>query len=197
MQAEEVAAFRQRLESTLSGFVKPDAYRVGVFEADGLRFPVVNHGGIHQLPGIVLAEVLGYTVGLARSHCQQNGCGRPMSDFYRSRPVRPSLTRTCGRGGSSSAQCHPASSSPCSLVAPQTVSRTTPSASSSHLPTTPTERRPHRADSSESRRGAVEVTGTLGCRSPVQVGVGTPKPTEGAVCTPATTDCTLSWTAGL
>ncbi|MGE0730675.1 MAG: hypothetical protein AB7O92_27685 [Acidimicrobiia bacterium] len=61
--AEEVTAFRQQLESSLLGFVKPAAYGVGVREGDGFRFPVVNHGGIHQLPGIVLAEVLGYRSG--------------------------------------------------------------------------------------------------------------------------------------
>lgn len=78
MRAEEVATFRRNLEESLNDFELPEAYGVGVIEADGVRFPVVNRGGTHHLPGVVLASVLGYrsgTCAIATSAAQlQQAC---------------------------------------------------------------------------------------------------------------------------
>ena len=63
MTADEVIAFRQSLQATLDGHVQPTAYGVGLIGPTGVRFPVVNNGGIHALPAVVLAAVLGYRSG--------------------------------------------------------------------------------------------------------------------------------------
>ncbi len=63
MTADEVVAFREELRASLGGFVMPGAYGVGVIEPDGIRFPVVNRAGSHDLPAVVLASVLGYRSG--------------------------------------------------------------------------------------------------------------------------------------
>ena len=65
MTADDVIAFREALQATLDGYVQPAAYGVGLVEADGVRFPVVNNGGIHALPAVVLAAILGYRSGTA------------------------------------------------------------------------------------------------------------------------------------
>ncbi len=63
MTADEVVAFREALQASLPGFVMPSAYGVGIVEGDVIRFPVVNKGGSHYLPAVVLATVLGYRSG--------------------------------------------------------------------------------------------------------------------------------------
>lgn len=63
MTADEVDAFREALQASLRGFVMPTAYGVGVIEGDAIRFPIVNRGGSHYLPAVVLASVLGYRSG--------------------------------------------------------------------------------------------------------------------------------------
>lgn len=63
MTADEVVAFREALQASLRGFVMPSAYGVGIVEGDVIRFPVVNRGGSHYLPAVVLASVLGYQSG--------------------------------------------------------------------------------------------------------------------------------------
>ena len=63
MTRDEVLALRDSLRSSLVGFGQPHGYGVGIVEAGGVRFPVVNSGGTHDLPGIVLASELGYRSG--------------------------------------------------------------------------------------------------------------------------------------
>lgn len=63
MTADEVVAFREALQASLPGFVMPTSYGVGIVEGDTIRFPVVNRGGSHYLPAVVLAAVLGYRGG--------------------------------------------------------------------------------------------------------------------------------------
>jgi hypothetical protein len=67
MTAEEVFAFRESLQATLTGYVQPRAYGVGVHAPQGWHFPVTNTDGFHRLPAVVLAAVLGHRHG-TRAH---------------------------------------------------------------------------------------------------------------------------------
>lgn len=51
------------MQASLHGFVMPTAYGVGIADVGTIRFPVVNRGGTHHLPAVVLASVLGYRSG--------------------------------------------------------------------------------------------------------------------------------------
>ncbi len=79
MTADEVVAFREELRASLRGFVTPVAYGVGVVEVDTIRFPVVNRGGSHYLPAVVLASVLGYRSGSCAIATSADQLGRAVT----------------------------------------------------------------------------------------------------------------------
>lgn len=64
--AAEVYAAKARFEAAIPGWEPPAAYALGVQAADGtVSWRVRNHPNVHQLPGVVLATVLGHRNGTA------------------------------------------------------------------------------------------------------------------------------------
>ncbi|QSB05593.1 hypothetical protein [Natronoglycomyces albus] len=55
----EVLHAKSELEAAIGGWKAPFAYGLGVARTSTATFPVVNCGGAHALPGVVLATVCG------------------------------------------------------------------------------------------------------------------------------------------
>jgi hypothetical protein len=56
---DQIQAALARHERRMPGWIRPDAYAVGVDDGQGTRFPMVNVG-THPLPAVILAEVCGH-----------------------------------------------------------------------------------------------------------------------------------------
>ena len=61
---DELQAGKRAIVESMPGWSEPAAYALGVRTGDReIDFRVTNHRGTHDLPGIVLAHVLGYRTG--------------------------------------------------------------------------------------------------------------------------------------
>ena len=65
---EGLRAVRESIAATIPGWSAPAAYAVGIGAGSGSRevgFPHVNADGVHHLPAVVLAKVVGHPGGTA------------------------------------------------------------------------------------------------------------------------------------